>query len=455
MFLTFVAKKKNLSPRRNTRGGPAERVCAAGNKPRPAPEGPEASERKFAMNARKSSTVSFALLTALLAYGAMGCTERTGSEEDLGETEAALTKEPSMEVAAPLQKKNEAKSVLPIRHAPIRPSFEGEEADLVYGKPSQPFGAERSETLAPPFASKYEAPSFEGHEAAAPRMGNPLEGPSAKLTFGEGSPFEGFEAALVPGLSPAGTTSAAESTTVAPGVRAEPTKAGASAASPFTSGSVPFERGVGGASPKKAEPFAHDGFEAELSSGVDRQAPQRVGYEAPPYSCFDDQTPPALLGQAPQVHSGRCSQSQIADFSAACSGQVGSAACQAFVAANPSCGACVLGSDDGTLGVLYPTRHGQFSVNTASCSALVLGEKECAKPLALQEACLDAACPRCAGEPEKAECRSRAASSMCANVMTEKCSSFADRSRAKWEAKCTGSTPSETFERVATLFCGK
>ncbi len=348
------------------------------------------------MNTRTSSVVSFAFVTALFGYGTVGCAAATSPAEDLSEAESGLARN--------------SKKVAP------RPPSSDEAATSLNGRigfgPAKPGSLEevtRRGRGEEPAASDERVVASGSRTSFGP-MARPV--PDAIERDGQSKVASDLPRELVP-IAPRNELYGGDSRAVSP-----------------NAGRTPLTR-------MKDIPDA-------------------------PTSCYDAHAAPVLRGVAPTLGRDLCTPDEIRELSALCSGHgTAVSACSSYVEQHPKCGTCVLGpsvEDDAerfSLGVVYPTRHGRVAVNTASCAALMLDLEACVKPLAVQEACLDAACPTCETSDSKASCRAQAAKpeGLCASVMNAECTEAMDQGRASWERKCVGADAQASFVQVSTLFC--
>ena len=344
------------------------------------------------MNTRISSVVSFTFVTALFGYGSVGCTAATSPAQDLSEAESGLARN-SKKVAPRAPSSDETPASLNgrIGFGPAKPASMEEEAPRGRG----------------------EKPDVSDERVAAS---------GSRTSFGP--------------------------------VRDTVERGGDSkVASDLPRDLVPI-------APRND--FRGDDSR-ELSPNAGRAPLTRMkNIPDAPTSCYDAHAAPVLRGVAPTSGRDLCTPDEIRDLSALCSVH-GTAVseCSSYVEQHRKCGTCVLGpslEDDAerlSLGAVYPTRHGRVAINTASCAAIVLEVEACVKPLAVQEACLDAACSTCESSDSKASCRARAAKpeGLCASVMNAECTETMDQGRASWERKCIGADARATFVQVATLFC--
>lgn len=371
--------------------------------------------------------VSFALVTALFGYGTMACTGNTSSDDDLGDVEAALEREPtafanpsSDEVSAKVGVKNR------IGFGPAKGAAAPLQADdrkLAPGAPGSPakeahFKNERSPL---DVGDRKVAPGAPGSDEAVVDVGSRASfGPADPTVVMKRSGF-GSDTAKVANdlelpvfpMKPSALTDSHDVRSVGPGVRAP-------------------------LAPMTATPSA-------------------------PTSCYDASpiAPPA--GISPHLGKARCTSDEVTEVATRCLANPGDHDCVSYLEAHGSCSTCVMGAgplDDAeklALGVLYPTHHGQFAVNTASCAAIVLHHEECVKPLAVQEACIERACGRCGSPDTKGGCRLEASrpGGVCATSMDAQCTRIMEEGRPSWEAKCLGATREQTFTKVATLYCSK
>lgn len=431
------------------------------------------------MFTRKNSVASFVLVTAFFAYGSVGCAERTSSE-DIGEDEAAL--EMGSVLDGPTGAVTGAGNELgTVRGKPSFATKGGNDPKMPSYLDDQPMVAQGSEGSLTNRGGRDD----EARVLGAPRNLGDLRsyGDEAPMVTGSDVDIRSVKQdepnAVYGARRPVGDLRGHGNDapmTTSPDTTFRGLNQDATNAVHGAGRDIGDLRGYGGDRPqagrgsdeiRNVRPGADDARvlsnEAQPRhepESLRRVIPAPVHEGTAPTSCYDDRTPPAISGGAPRIGSGRCSASEIRDMAAACIPHAGSFACEQLVAANPACGACVMGSSDremmaAPVGVVYPTRHGQYSVNTISCAAMMLAKPECAAPLAVQDACLEAACPVCTTPGQKAACLTQAASGICAASMAPACTAAVEQQRAKWEPKCIGATAAESFERVATLFCGK
>lgn len=194
------------------------------------------------------------------------------------------------------------------------------------------------------------------------------------------------------------------------------------------------------------------------SARPDGSAPRPDGSTAE--ACYDEELALALEGAAPTAGSGKCTDAQIAGFSAACLGASGSG-CEAFIDANKDCSRCVIGPLEGDpantpIGALLSVSDDLVVVNTASCAALVIGRADCALAIAEQETCLISACTACDENDEAAltQCRADATTGICKDVVSAACTQAIDARAAEWEPICLGTDFDTELAKVAKYLCG-
>ena len=371
---------------------------------------------------RSNSVVSFALVTALFGFGTVACTGNASPDEDLSETEAALSYgEPKKDLrsATPSNERTTTASQRVGFATVSGTSLSAEDRRLAAGAPGSfekesVFGRERS-----PFESgeRKMAPGAPGSNESEVAVGNRAGfGP---MQVARGGVLGGQEREVAKDLD----------------LAVQPMKAGK----------------------------GFDSVEEEAVSPKLGRAPLAPMTEVPPapsVTCYDARPLPPLRGSAPRPGQQRCTTEEIQEMSTRClMAGAGSSECSSYIEKHASCGACVMGRpnevEKPTLGALNPARDGQVVVNTASCAAFVLEHEECAQPLAVQETCFAAACSTCGSRDTMDWCRSEASKpgGACAASVNAACSKIMDDGRSRWEPKCVGGTREETFTKVAALYC--
>jgi len=169
--------------------------------------------------------------------------------------------------------------------------------------------------------------------------------------------------------------------------------------------------------------------------------------------------------KAPRAPGNVCSAELIGAFYKACLAQAPSGnACQAFLGANPECGAC-LGTDEASAeqgAVTFFGARTYYGVNTAGCISIkqkASGADSCAAAFDAATSCPRDACKDCkdsSGIPA-AGCRSTAAQDpVCKGLTakrTEKCGDVAKDAATSECFQASGETIETIFKRVATLIC--
>ena len=368
---------------------------------------------------RSNSVVSFALVAALFGFGTVACTGNAAPDEDLSETEAALS----------------------------------------YGGPAKDLRTEEQTTTIGQrigFAPA-KAPSLvgDGRRLAA---GAPGSSKKESIFGREPSPFEAGERRIAPGAPGSNESEIALGNRAAFVPMAHVARGGV-LSGPTLEVAKDLDLSVQPMRPSKG----FDSVEEEaVSPNVGRAplTPMTAVPEAQPVTCYDPRALPPLRGSAPRLGQDRCTTEEIQEISARClMAGAASSDCSSYIEKHASCGACVMGQPDEaekpTLGALNPGRHGQVVINTASCAAFVLKHEECAQPLVVQETCFAAACSTCGSRDTMDWCRGEASKpgGACASSVNEACTKILNEGRSRWEPKCVGATREETFSKVATLYC--
>ena len=164
-----------------------------------------------------------------------------------------------------------------------------------------------------------------------------------------------------------------------------------------------------------------------------------------------------------------CTPAQITAFSAAClTPPIAKSSCEAFVAQNGPCSACLQTPDTAVAAgaVIWHEQSAYWSVNVAGCIARATGDPSgdgCGASYAAAIACRQRSCDACwAGQAttttfaEFAACEEQAGESSCATFAQAVPAACGDLAQGPGSVCMppSGSTAQGAYLRIAPLFCG-
>ena len=211
-----------------------------------------------------------------------------------------------------------------------------------------------------------------------------------------------------------------------------------------------------------------DGGASSTDGAKPTDAPVSVKETAPPKEAssgctVDDTAQFGLYPETlpPKAAQGLCTTKQASDFSAACLGTAADQTkCEAFIAANKECSACIDGSQDNKalpVPVLYPVTADYVNANTLGCGFLVVGKPECALPAINYRMCYSSVCGACDRKDTAGttKCETEAKAGVCKSLATTKeCDDAFTAGKTQIDATCGTTSFDAIYAKVAAYLCG-